>query len=244
MAFPGTYNINYYKGDTLEFRVYPKDSAGNIFPLSQYVSPAGTTKFTIAPRRETLLEGETAISGYAQISNDQAYILCAITPANGELLVPGTEYVYDIEIARADANYDYVYTLLTGTISVTGQVTPSAPLEIPELPNNPTSLELEGLTSDSISISWTAPAAGGDVDEYKLYILEYTTDPATILGALSAPPADTIDGTETSYTFEGLDPETGYLVGVRSSNQFGNASLETILTSLLAGPITTLPEAS
>ena len=244
MAFPGTYNITYYKGDTLEFRLYPKDSAGNTFPLSQYISPAGTTKFTIAPRRGTLLEGQVAISGYAQISNDQTYILCAITPANGEVLVSGTEYVYDVQIARADANYDYVYTLLTGTINVVEQVTPSAPLEIPEIPNNPTALELDGLTSDSISISWTAPAAGGDVDEYKLYVLEYTTDPTTIFAALSAPPADTIEGTETSYTFEGLDAETGYLVGVRSSNEFGNAAIETILTSLLAGPISTLPEAS
>jgi hypothetical protein len=244
MAFPGTYNITYYKGDTLEFRLYPKDSAGNTFPLSQYISPAGTTKFTIAPRRGTLLEGQVAISGYAQISNDQTYILCAITPANGEVLVSGTEYVYDVEIARADANYDYVYTLLTGTINIVEQVTPSAPLEIPELPNNPTGLELDGLTSDSISISWTAPTTGGDVDEYKLYILEYTTDPATIGAALLSPPSDTIEGTETSYTFEGLDAETGYLVGVRSSNQFGDADLATILTSLLAGPITTLPEAS
>lgn len=244
MAFPGTYNITYYKGDTLEFRLYPKDSAGNVFPLSQYVSPAGTTKFTIASRRGTLPEGETAISGYAQISNDQSYILCAITPANGEVLVAGTEYVYDVEIARADANYDYVYTLLTGTIAVTDQVTPSAPLEIPELPNNPTGLELEGLTSDSISISWTAPTTGGDVDEYKLYIAPYTTNQLEILAVLSAPPADTVLGTETTYTFEGLTPETGYLVGVLASNEFGNASLETILTSLLAGPITTLPEAS
>jgi hypothetical protein len=244
MAFPGTYNITYYKGDTLEFRLYPKDSAGNTFPLSQYISPAGTTKFTIAPKRGTLLEGQVAISGYAQISNDQTYILCAITPANGEFLLAGTEYVYDVEIARADANYDYVYTLLTGTINIVDQVTPSAPLEIPELPNNPTDLELDGLTSDSISISWTAPTTGGDVDEYKLYILEYTTDPTTIGAALLATPADTIEGTETSYTFEGLDAETGYLVGVRSSNEFGDASLATILTSLLAGPITTLPEAS
>jgi hypothetical protein len=244
MAFPGTYNITYYKGDTLEFRLYPKDSTGNTFPLSQYISPAGTTNFTIATRRGVLPEGEVAVQGYAQISNDQTYILCAITPANGEVLLSGTEYVYDVQIARADANYDYIYTLLTGTINIVDQVTPSAPLEIPELPNNPTSLNIGSPTSDSISISWTAPTTGGDVDEYKLYILEYTTDPTTIFAALSAPPADTIEGTETSYTFEGLDAETGYLVGVRSSNEFGDAAVETILTSLLTGPITTLPEAS
>lgn len=118
MAFPGTYNINYYKGDTFEFRVYPKDSAGDAFPLSQYVE--GTTSFTISSERGTT---EGLISGYAQISNDETYILCAITPTNGASMVAGTEYVYDVEISRTDAPYDYIYTLLTGTISVTEQVT-------------------------------------------------------------------------------------------------------------------------
>jgi hypothetical protein len=118
MAFPGTYNINYYKGDTFEFRVYPKDSAGDAFPLSQYVD--GTTSFVIASQR-----GATSglIEGYAQISNDETYILCAITPTNGAAMNPGTEYVYDVEISRTDAPYDYTYTLLTGTITVTEQVT-------------------------------------------------------------------------------------------------------------------------
>ncbi len=36
MAFPGTYNINYYKGDTYQFRIYPKDTAGYPFDLSVY----------------------------------------------------------------------------------------------------------------------------------------------------------------------------------------------------------------
>lgn len=238
MAFPGTYNINYYKGDTLEFRIYPKDSNGDAFPLSQYVSPNGTTKFTIATSR-----GSTTglIEGYAQISNDQTYILCAITPANGALMTAGTEYVYDVEIARTDAAYDYVYTLLTGTISVTEQVTPVGDLTVP---NNPTDLTLTGLTSNSIGISWTAPTEGADPTGYKVYVIPYTTDPLVILAALQAGPTDTVDVPTTAYTFTGLSPETGYLVGVLSYNAVGDANTTTLLSSILGGPITTLPEVS
>jgi hypothetical protein len=238
MAFPGTYNFNYYKGDTLEFRVYPKDSTGGTFPLSQFVSPNGLTKFTIATSR-----GATTgiIEGYAQISNDQSHILCAITPANGAEMTAGTQYVYDIEISRASALYDYVFTLLTGTISVTDQVTQPQSLE---LPNNPTDLTLDGITTNSISISWTAPVAGGEVENYKLYILPYTTDPIVIFGALSGTPTATVGSETTSYTFAGLSSSTGYLVGVRSSNTLGDASIETVLSNLLAGPITTLAEVS
>ena len=238
MAFPGTYNINYYKGDTFEFRVYPKDSAGGTFPLSQFVSPNGVTKFTIAPTR-----GATTgiIEGFAEISNDQTYILCSITPANGSVMTPGVQYVYDIEIARSSASYDYVYTLLTGNISVVEQVTQPGTLTIP---NNPTGLTLVDATANSLSISWTAPTAGGTPEGYKLYIIPYTLDPATILAGLSGAPADTVTAATTSYTFSGLNAETGYLVGVRSYNDVGDASLETVLNNALLGPYTTDAEGS
>ena len=243
MAFPGTYNFNYYKGDTFEFRVYPKDSAGGTFPLSQFVSPNGVTKFTIAPSR-----GATSgvIQGYAQISNDQTYILCAVTPANGALMTAGTSYVYDVEIARASASYDFVYTLLTGNISVTEQVTQPAELS---LPDNPTNFVLAGVTTNSISVGWTAPTTGGEPDGYKIYVLPYTVDPATILAKLTAGPDYTVDSETTSYTVTGLTPATGYLIGIRSYNSVGDAPAfegltPLILSNLLAGPITTLPEVS
>jgi chitinase len=238
MAFPGTYNINYYKGDTYEFRVYPKDSLGGAFPLSQFISPNGVTKFTIAPERGS---ASRIIEGFAQISNDQTNILCTITPSNGASMTAGTSYVYDIEIARSSADYDYVYTLLTGNIAVLEQVTQPGELN---LPNNPTGLTLVGLTTNSISISWTAPTEGGTVDGYKLYIIPYTVDPGTILAGLSGEPEDTVTASTTSYTFTGLDDATGYLVAVRSYNAVGDADIATVLSNLLAGPITTLPEVS
>jgi len=238
MAFPGTYNINYYKGDTFEFRVYPKDSAGVTFPLSQFVSPNGVTKFSIATSR-----GATTgiIEGFDEISNDQTYILCSITPANGAAMTAGTQYVYDIEIARSSASYDYVYTLLTGNISVAEQVTQTGTLT---LPNNPTALVLEDATANSLSISWTAPTSGGTPEGYKVYIIPYTLDPATILAGLSGAPADIVAFGTNTYTFTGLDAETGYLVGVRSYNDVGDASIETVLNNALLGPYITEAEGS
>lgn len=63
------------------------------------------------------------IIGYTQISPDFTKITCAITPENGELFVAGTTYVYDVEISNLTAeNYDKVYTILTGNITVTDQI--------------------------------------------------------------------------------------------------------------------------
>ena len=36
MAFPGTYNFSYYKGDTNEFVIRPKNSSGSAFDLTGY----------------------------------------------------------------------------------------------------------------------------------------------------------------------------------------------------------------
>jgi hypothetical protein len=118
MAFPGTYNFNYYKGDTFEFRVYPKDSTGAAFDLSTFTNVG----FTISTARGTA-GVEDQIEGFAEVSDDETYILCTVTPSNGANMTAGTPYVYDVEISKTGADYNLVYTLLTGTITVTDQVT-------------------------------------------------------------------------------------------------------------------------
>jgi hypothetical protein len=119
MAFPGTLNINYYKGDTYEFRVYPKDSSGASFDLSQY----GNAKFTISTSR-----GSSGVSGriecLAVITSGVSgnYVTCTIRPADSVTMSAITQYIYDVEITRTSSPHNYVYTLLTGTVSVTDQV--------------------------------------------------------------------------------------------------------------------------
>lgn len=122
MAFPGTYNISYYKGDTLEFRVYPKDSSGAAFDLTDYEDEYGNSPiFTISTSRGASGLADQ-ISAYASVSEDGSYILCVIRPEDGNQLDAGTSYVYDVEINKEDLTYDIVHTLLTGTITVTDQV--------------------------------------------------------------------------------------------------------------------------
>jgi hypothetical protein len=114
MAFPGELNISYYKGDTYEFKIYPKKSTdGTVFNMFGY-----SVTFKMATERGS----STTIEGYSSISSDNTYVSCAITPGNGDSLSAGTQYVYDVEIRKNSTPYNLVHTLLTGTISVTNQV--------------------------------------------------------------------------------------------------------------------------
>ena len=121
MAFPGTFNISYYRGDTYEFKIYPKDASGAPFPLTGYDLVEGA-KFTISTERGA--DGlPDQIEAFAIISEDRSHIDCAILPENGIAMTAGNIYVYDIEISKSGTPYDLVTTLLTGTITVTNQVT-------------------------------------------------------------------------------------------------------------------------
>lgn len=120
MAFPGTLNISYYKGDTYEFRIYPKDSLGASFDLSQY----GNAKFVISTSRGHLGVADQ-IECLAVITSGPSgnYVTCTIRPGDSVDLDAAVQYVYDIEITKNASPYNYVYTLLTGTLTVTDHIT-------------------------------------------------------------------------------------------------------------------------
>jgi hypothetical protein len=124
MAFPAVFNISYYRGDTYEFRIYPKDASGNQFPLVGY-DPISGVKFTMSTERGA--DGiSDQIEGYSKISSDGTYIDCAILPLNGIAMDFSLNYVYDVQVFKSGTPYDVVTTLLTGTISVTEQITGAA----------------------------------------------------------------------------------------------------------------------
>ena len=232
MAFPGTYNFGYYKGDTFEFRVYPKDSSGAAFPLSQYIAPAGLVKFTMAEARGPLSSTQTVVQGYAKISNDNTNILCVITPENGAQLLSGRTYAYDVEISRASAEYDYVYTLLTGTVSVSAEVTqPSSTYLLPDHVDN-LAITTAETTSNSITVTWdeaTASESYGPASEYKAFILPPTDNPLLILAAYAGGTGNvnTSPITGRTYTFTGLDADTSYILAIIASNDVGDAVIST-----------------
>jgi hypothetical protein len=123
MAFPGTYNFNYYAGDTFEFFIYPKNSSGIAFDdLSEY-----TPNFVIATSR-----GSASAAVLSSIDDsellatveDGDHVSCTILPAGGRQLSSAT-YLYDLEIENTDPespSFGKIFTLLTGTITVTQDV--------------------------------------------------------------------------------------------------------------------------
>jgi hypothetical protein len=116
MAFPATYNINYYKGDTYSFEISPKNADASVFSLTGY-----TPSMMIASARDHAPDFSITATADFNDPTERTTIICTITPTVGRQLVAGTQYVYDVEIAKTDNSE--VHTLLTGTISVTADVT-------------------------------------------------------------------------------------------------------------------------
>lgn len=116
MAFPGTYNINYYKGDTLKFDIYPKNSSGQAFDLTNY-----TSAFTVATAR-----GSSATQYVASAEIVDGRISCTITPSVGGQLNASAQYVYDVQITNSSNTPPLIYTVLTGSVSIRDHVTGAA----------------------------------------------------------------------------------------------------------------------
>jgi hypothetical protein len=222
MAFPGTYNISYYKGDTFEFTIYPKDAAGNAFDLSSYTS----CKFKISNEKGGTVgvSGKLEYNGYASIINNE-YILCTIQPSlvsstnpagsNSPIgLLAGTTYYYDVEIGKTSSPYNYVYTLLTGQISVTEQVNVDSILSVPPYVEDVT---ISDETATSLTLNWTAPSSVYQVSSYKLY---------KTLNPLDLGTPTTISAPATTYIFEELTPDTTYYLGVVAINAAGEGTVD------------------
>lgn len=158
MAFPATYNFSYYRGDTLEFRLFPKDTSGLPFSLEDFSST-----FTISTARGS--DGTSdQVTAYSAIV-DGASILCAIRPQDSLELTTADSYVYDVEIRNTESSpYPLIYTIMTGTITVEEQVTD---IQV-TLPSQPTGLTLTP-TPAGVLIDWTAPAEGDAPTSYNIY---------------------------------------------------------------------------
>jgi hypothetical protein len=117
MAFPGTYNFNYYRGDTAEFVIQPKNSNGEAFDLTGY-----TASFNIATTRGPIVAPSVSYPANAVVNDVTNIITCTIVPSTGRSLAAGT-YVYDVQITNETPNPDVIFTVLTGTITVTNDIT-------------------------------------------------------------------------------------------------------------------------
>lgn len=114
MAFPATFNISLYSGDTYEFVISPKNSDGTDFSLTGF-----TAAMTIATSRGSSPSFST--TAQTVVNTTLNTVTCTILPGVNNSLTPGTTYVYDVQISNGSTR---VYTLLTGNITITEDVTP------------------------------------------------------------------------------------------------------------------------
>jgi hypothetical protein len=122
MAFPGTYNFNYYRGDTFEFIINPKDASGAPFNLTGF-----TGAMTIASRRgfdDPTIDTDNIIFFDADVvKNTTGGLTCTISSVIGRLLTTNIAWQYDVEIV----SNSQTFTLLSGTITVSEDVTGANP---------------------------------------------------------------------------------------------------------------------
>ncbi len=111
MAFPGTYNFDYYRGDTFVFTITPKTSAGAIFSIASSRGDNPTTSIDSVADTSKLS---------AVINTSTDIITCTIKPGARTDLVGESTYYYDVEIFNSAS---LRHTLLTGEITVTDDVT-------------------------------------------------------------------------------------------------------------------------
>jgi hypothetical protein len=115
MAFPGTYNFSYYRGDTFEFVISPKSANGTTFSLDSFTGSGSEANFTIANVRGS--SGTQTVAS-AVVDDVLDTVTCTITSTVGRNLTPGS-YVYDVEIISTTG---ITHTLVTGTITVTDDI--------------------------------------------------------------------------------------------------------------------------
>jgi hypothetical protein len=118
MAFPATYDFNYYRGDTYQFVVRPKNANNAAFPLDNYTSGP---LFSISNYRGPAKSGisKLTVSCSAEVDTIQDIVTCTITPIAGNKLTAGVPYYYDVQVKTTSGS---VLTLITGTITVTDDV--------------------------------------------------------------------------------------------------------------------------
>lgn len=113
MSFPANFDISYYRGDRYELVLNPKNANGTVFDLNGYES-----SFVIATSRGSASAAVLTLT--PTVDANSGTITAIIDPTNGRNFLTAGPYVYDIEISKTSAT---VYTLVTGTINVTQDVT-------------------------------------------------------------------------------------------------------------------------
>lgn len=171
MAFPATYNIQYYKGDTYQFVIRPKNSTGSAFvmPSGDYVA-----NFYIATSRGDTptqkLAGSASITQtiYSVTYKALTSNVATLTTSSDHRLVVGES----VAVADVDATFNgnvivsavptsntFSYAKIAGNVTTT-LVSPAG-----------TAVSLNPSATDAITCTIT-PSQGNTLDPTKTYVYD------------------------------------------------------------------------
>ena len=114
-VIPPSYDLEIYRGDSLEFNFIPHLSA-DVNGTPTYSFPSGSLTFTAG------IEDSAGVSkgSFAVTKSNATTLNMKLTPTTTAALVPGTTYYYDVQMS-SNSGAD-VITFVRGTITVTGDI--------------------------------------------------------------------------------------------------------------------------
>ena len=161
-----------------------------------------------ADTTEDTFQGET-VQASDTLDNRGRHEFLDSEHANSNPLEPNTTYTYRVRAVNPSgsgpwSNEEYLTTLVN----------------LPSAPAMPTGA---GLDSDSIEVSWMAPAKNGG-DTITAYELEVRTDNSTFTETDGNTPIGPLPATRTKYTHDGVRPMVDYFYRVRAVNSAGKGT--------------------
>lgn len=171
MAFPATYNIQYYKGDTYQFVIRPKNSSGAPFvlPSTEY-----QVNFYIATSR-----GDTptqALAGSSTITQTTYAVTTKLLQNNIATLTTSTNHRFVVGESVAISGVDATFN---GNVVITAVPT-SNTFSYAKVASNVTStavspngsvVSLNPAATDAVTCTIT-PAQGNQLDPTKTYVYD------------------------------------------------------------------------
>ncbi|KAL9658160.1 hypothetical protein ABK040_013072 [Willaertia magna] len=130
--------------------------------------------------------------------------------------------------------YSTYFNIQLHSVNSAGNGPKSSLVSSGTIPYHPNSLQLDGVTKSSISVSWKAPEYNGDVP-----ITNYVVELITV-GSNNAPQTVDVPSTQLNYVFNLLESTTNYSINVYTKNTFGKSSASNNLQVKTLSP--TAPE--
>ncbi|MCK4302225.1 MAG: fibronectin type III domain-containing protein, partial [candidate division Zixibacteria bacterium] len=132
-------------------------------------------------------------------------------------LVPNTTYYFVMRAGDEVPNWSALSNVLMAT---------TEPAQGQEAPATISNLQAADFTSTSVTLTWTAPGADGDIGTASIYDIRYSAEVADWDGAVqvTGEPSPQPSGSSESFTITGLQPGTVYFFAIMTGDEVPNWS--------------------